>query len=127
MCKPFIIELLLPSNSPKKLEGKGPKVPVGKAWTPISGVNIVWEAEQRSNPALPEVSLERFETNRGCRVSGEQTRSPQGFVSPLGPGAGPSRSFPGWKAEGYPGHLFWSGTGWSSASPSRTLGITLGV
>ena len=45
--KEEFIYLIGYSPSPPKLrqEGSGPKTPVGRVWTPISGVNTAWMVE----------------------------------------------------------------------------------
>ena len=40
--------------------GGGPWIPVSKMTVPSSGVTIRVEEEQRSNPALPAVALQRL-------------------------------------------------------------------
>ena len=63
-----MVTLLLPRINPNMFEGRGPYTPVPKAWGPISGVNTVWEVEQRSNLALPGVALLSCETDCGWLV-----------------------------------------------------------
>lgn len=48
-------------------EGGGPKTPVLMTWGPSSGINIVPEVAQRSNPALPGVARWRVP---GCSAVG---------------------------------------------------------
>lgn len=81
-------------------------MPVDKTCGPISGVNIVWEVEQRSNPALPGVARRRVEMGFGSCEEEGQTGMPQGSDLLLGPEAGPSGSFPAWGKVGHFEHQF---------------------
>lgn len=92
--------LLLPNNKPTVPGGRGPKIPVGKACIPISGVNTILVVEHKSNPALPEVAR-----NKSVMYFLSEARSLSvPVVAPVsevphniadsGPEAGPSPSFP---------------------------------
>ena len=56
---------MCPRIKPKVLQGRDPQMPVFKNCAPSSGVNIVLVVEQRSNPGLFFVALQRSEIDFG--------------------------------------------------------------
>lgn len=61
-CRELEARPMIKKNMPG---GGGPWIPVSNMTVPSSGVKIRVEEEQRSNPALPAVALQRLEVEEG--------------------------------------------------------------